>query len=69
MSNQQKTVLEYIAKHPGCTAMDVCRYEWSGRGHRASYARVTRLRRRGLIRRGPAAETGRGPRVGLYVVT
>lgn len=40
-----------IANNPGCTAADVCRYEWSGRGHSASYERVRRLARRGFITR------------------
>lgn len=64
MSEKQKRAVQFIAQHPGCTAADVRRYEWGGRGHAASYARVNRMRRAGMIRRGSAAN-GRG--IGLYV--
>ncbi len=50
MSTKQIAALAYIAATPGCCAADVTRYEWSGRGHAASYARVDRLRVRGLVR-------------------
>jgi hypothetical protein len=62
MSARQRAVLAYVATHPGCTAADVTRHEWRGRGHAASYARVGRLRRRRLLRSVP----GRGGRVKLY---
>jgi hypothetical protein len=51
ISSQQSTVLAFIAAHPGCSIADVCRYEWSGLGHAASYARVNRLIDRGLVLR------------------
>jgi len=50
MSTKQIAALQYIAANPGCCAADVTRYEWSGRGHNASYARVDRLRARRLVR-------------------
>ena len=59
----QRAVLAYVASHPGCCTMDVVRYEWGGRrGHSATYDRVDRLVRRGLLVRHRAA---RG-RVALY---
>ena len=54
MSAKQIAALRYIAAHPGCTAADVTRYEWSpARGHSATYDRVARLARRGYITRSP----------------
>ena len=63
MTNKQIAALAYIAANPGCTTMDVCRAEWSGRGHNASYDRVGRLRSRRLVARmiGPS----RGPGIPL----
>lgn len=49
ISSQQACVLSFIANNPGCAVADVRRFEWSGRGHAASYDRVKRLLRRGLI--------------------
>lgn len=63
ISSKQAGVVEFVTQNPGCTAADVTRHEWAGRGHTASYARVTRLLRRNLLRRGVSA-LGRG--VGLY---
>lgn len=65
LSARQSTALAYVARNPGCSAADVTRYEWSGRGHAATYARVSRLLRRGVIRRGPCVTSKHG--VGLYV--
>jgi hypothetical protein len=50
MTNRQQTVVDFVRAHPGCCTMDVVRHEWSGRGHRASYARVRRLVRAGMLR-------------------
>ena len=49
MTTKQINVLAFVVSHPGCTAADVTRYEWAGRGHVASYARVSRLPRRGML--------------------
>lgn len=50
ISNQQAAAIAFIASNPGCSMADVCRYEWSGRGHSASYDRVNRLIRRRLVK-------------------
>jgi len=63
LSNRQEAVLSFVRANPGVTAADVTRYEWGGRGHSATYDRVKRLVRRGLIRTGKPA-SGRG--IGLY---
>lgn len=62
MSTQQIAALAYIARNPGCTAADVTRHEWSGRGHAASYARVSRLRDRRYL-----LGVRVGARIDLYV--
>lgn len=49
ISSQQDYVLTFVANNPGCSVADVCRAEWGGRGHYASYERVKRLLRRGFL--------------------
>lgn len=63
MTTSQEIVLAFVANNPGCCAMDVVRWEWQGRGHWATYARIDRLVRRGeLVKR----RASRG-RMALYV--
>ncbi len=63
MTHQQRAVLAYVAANPGCSIADVCRHEWKGQGHAASYARVARLVARGHL----VARKGVGKRVALTV--
>lgn len=51
MSSKQVFALRFIASNPGCTTADVCRAEWSGRGHSATYDRIKRLINRGFVTR------------------
>jgi len=62
MTKRQKNVVDFIARNPGCCTMDVVRHEWRGRGHTASYARVDRLVRAGVLRK-----VRNGSRVALFV--
>jgi hypothetical protein len=69
ITSQRASVLSFLSTRPGASAADVTRAVWGGRGHAATYAVVTGLRRAGLIRRGAARpESARGGAVGLYVV-
>lgn len=55
LSIQQRSILEHLAASgPAASIMDVRRYEWpfANRGHSASYARVHRLAKRGLVKLG-----------------
>lgn len=66
LSMRQSQILRFVASNPGCSKMDVCRFEWGRRGHRASYDRIRRLIRRGLLRTGKPVVNGCG-RVGLFI--
>lgn len=48
-SAAQRGILYRLSLGPVTSIMDLVRYEHSGRGHAASYARVHRLEARGLI--------------------
>ena len=50
ISAKQANVLSFIDSNPGVCTADVNRWEWSGRGHAATYARVDRLWHRGFLR-------------------
>lgn len=50
INSRQANLINYVANNPGCTIMDACRHEHSGRGHAASYDAVHRLLRRGLLK-------------------
>lgn len=62
ISSQQSYVLSFISNNPGVCTSDVRRYEWSGLGHAATYARVNRLINRGFIR-----AVRRGARFDLFL--
>lgn len=64
MTTKQQNVVAFVAANPGCCIMDVVRHEWRGRGHQASYARVNRLIRAGVL---AASRARRGARVSLTV--
>lgn len=64
MTNRQQTVVDFVRANPGCCIMDVCAHEWRGRGHCASYARVNRLVRAGVLRKVRVSRS----RVALFVV-
>lgn len=66
MTSQQINVVNFVRSHPGCCIMDVVNHEWRGRGHAASYARVHRLVRAGVLRL--ERNSGRGGRVALFAV-
>jgi len=63
MTSKQINVVDFVRNNPGCCIMDVVRYEWGGRGHMASYARVNRLVRAGVLRKQRIS----GSRVALFV--
>lgn len=63
MTSKQINVVDFVRANPGCCIMDVVRYEWGGRGHMASYARVNRLVRAGVLRKQRIS----GSRVALFV--
>ena len=64
ISEAQRQALQFIRENPGCCTMAVCRNEYDGPGHLASYARVDRLVKRGLVRK----DRGEAGRVALYYV-
>lgn len=66
MTSQQINVVSFVRNNPGCCIMDVVHHEWRGRGHAASYARVHRLVRAGVLRLERCG--GRGGRVALFAV-
>lgn len=65
MTNRQQNVVDFVARNPGCCIMDVVNHEWRGRGHAASYARVHRLIRAGVLRMERVG--ARGGRTALFV--
>lgn len=66
MTSQQINVVNFVRNNPGCCIMDVVNHEWRGRGHAASYTRVHRLVRAGVLR--IERSGGRGGRVALFAV-
>jgi hypothetical protein len=68
----QSKVLAFVKDHPGCSSADVHRFEKGGRRrkswpHGATYARVSRMIKRGLLKVGPYQGPVRGSAIGLYV--
>jgi hypothetical protein len=68
---KQAKVLAFVKEHPGCSSADVHRFERGPRRrnwpHGASYARVSRMIKRGLLKVGPYQGPVRGSAIGLYV--